>query len=78
MVSEQLKRVILTELELEDWDIQDGTTASMVPGWDSLNHARIISAVETQFNIRFRTAEILKLQTVGQLQTLVDAKIGTR
>lgn len=74
MISEKLKRVILAELELDDWDIQDGTTADTVPGWDSLSHVRIISAVEDAFRIRFHTREIVRLRNVGHLQELLDKK----
>lgn len=76
MISDRLKKVILGELELDDWDLRDGTTAPEVPGWDSLSHARIIAAVEAEFGVRFRTAEILRLESVGQLQALLDAKAG--
>lgn len=75
MVSEKLKKVILDQLELDDWELTDETTAGMVPGWDSLSHVRVISAVEEQFGLRFKTAEIYRLQTVGQLQALIDKKL---
>jgi len=72
MISENLKNVILSVLELDDWDIRDETTAGQVPGRDSLSHARVISGVEDAFGIRFQTREIVRLSTVGQLQELID------
>ena len=76
MVSDKLKKVILAQLDLDEWDIQDETIAEAVPGWDSLSHVRIISAIEDAYGMRFRTGEILRLKNVGQLQTLIDKKIG--
>lgn len=78
MVSEQLKKVILAELGLEGVEIGDDTTAAMLPGWDSLNHVRIIAAVENAFGVRFRAREIVRLENVGQLQALLDAKRAGR
>ena len=75
MVSEELKKVILSTLKLDEWEINDETTAPQVPGWDSLNHINVIVAVEKQFNLRFRSIEVLKLKTVGDLQKLIDLKI---
>lgn len=75
MVSDRLKQAILEQLELDDWDITDTTTASMVPGWDSLSHVKIISAVESAFKVRFQTMEVIRLRTVGELQTLIDRKL---
>lgn len=74
MISEKLKGVILKELDLEDFDINESTAASMVPGWDSLKHVRVIMAIEEAFGIRFRTLEVIRLKNVGELQTLIDRK----
>ena len=76
MVSEKLKKVILAQLGLDDWEIDDQTTAGTVPGWDSLSHVAVISAVEDAYKVRFKAGEILRLKTVGQLQALVDSKLS--
>lgn len=74
MISERLKKVILKELDLDDFDIQDDTLASQVPGWDSLSHVNVIVAIEKEFKIRFKTSEILKFKNVGEMQQSVDSK----
>jgi acyl carrier protein len=76
MVSPELKRIVLTQLELEAWDLDDASNAGTVPGWDSLSHARIIAAVEDAYDVRFGTREIMKLTDLGQLQALVDRKMA--
>lgn len=78
MISDRLKRVILTQLRLETWDrdLDDTTKATEVPGWDSLSHAAVIAAVEDEYGIRFQVREVLRLENVGQLQALVDSKTG--
>lgn len=76
MISPRLKKVILTQLGLDDWDLQDNTTASQVPGWDSLSHTLIIAAVEAEFGVRFSTREVLQLGDIGTLQALLDRKTG--
>lgn len=74
MVSERLKKVILEELDLTDYELQPSTTADTVPGWDSLSHARIIAAVEREFDVEFAVMDLLRLKNVGDLQALVDRK----
>lgn len=76
MIKHDLKRVILQELRLEDWQIEDETTAAEIPGWDSLNHANVILAVEKAFGVRFSNVEVLKLNSIGDLQRLLDSKLG--
>lgn len=72
MISSRLKKVILMELDLEDFPIEDTTVAHMVPGWDSLSHIRVITAVEAEYGLRFRSVELIRLRNVGDLQALID------
>jgi len=76
MITEELKKVILGALKLEDFDFNNETTAPEVPGWDSLTHVNVILAVEKHYNIRFKNLEILRLKNVGDLQKLVNSKLG--
>jgi acyl carrier protein len=76
MVSEKLKGVILREFGLEELDIDDSTTAAMVPGWDSLKHVQLVMAVEEAFGVRFRALEVIRLRNVGELQALIDRKLA--
>ena len=75
MITDKLKSIILRELDLEEFPIEETTTAPMVPGWDSLRHIRVLCAIEESYRIRFKTLEVLRLRNVGDLQTLVDSKI---
>lgn len=75
MISEKLKQVILKELELKEFNLQDETIASEVPGWDSLSHINIILAIEKGFGVKFKGLEILKAKNIGDLQKLIDSKI---
>lgn len=76
MISTELKAVILQQLNLDDFDLQDETIAPQVPGWDSLNHINIILAVEQKFGIKFKSRELLQLKCVGDLQNLVNSKLS--
>lgn len=74
MISDELKKVILGALKLEDYNFTDETIAPQVPGWDSLTHVNVILAVEKHYNIRLKNLEILRLKNVGDLQKLIDSK----
>lgn len=76
MISPELKKVILKQLNIDDFDLKDETIAPEVPGWDSLNHINIILAVEEEFKVKFKSYELLRLKCVGDLQKLVNEKLG--
>jgi len=49
-------------------------SADDVDGWDSLTHIRLILTIEKVFKIKFSTSEIGKLENVGDLVALIQAK----
>ena len=49
-------------------------TAKDVEGWDSLTHIRLMLTVEKSFKIKFTTSEIGKLENVGDLVALIEAR----
>jgi acyl carrier protein len=56
--------------------LRPGLTAADVPEWDSFNHINLIVAVESKFGIKFQTAELESMQTVGHLADLIQAKLA--
>lgn len=76
MITPELKKIVLGELELEDFPMNDEMKAFEVPGWDSLSHVRIICAIEKAYKIKFRNVEIVRLRSVGDLQKLIDQKLA--
>jgi acyl carrier protein len=75
MISGRLKKVILKVLKLNSFDLYDETLAYQVPGWDSLSHVIILAAIEKEYGIHFRVAEVLRLRNLGDLQILINSKI---
>ena len=49
-------------------------TADDVDGWDSLNHIRLMLAVQKKFGVKFSASEVGKLGNVGDLVALIRAK----
>jgi acyl carrier protein len=53
-------------------------TAADVPEWDSFNHINLIVAIESVFKIKFQTAELETLHTVGHLVDLIEKKLAAQ
>lgn len=53
-------------------------TAADVPEWDSFNHINLIVAIEQRFKIKFLTAELEQLHTVGHLAALIQTKLAAQ
>ena len=53
-------------------------TAASVPEWDSFNHIHLIVAVEARMKIKFHTAELESMQSVGHLVGLIEKKLANQ
>lgn len=72
LIDGQLSRTILDALNLKAFPLRKGTKSFEVPGWDSLSHVTVIMAVEDAYDVRFSTGDIVALQSVGDLERLLD------
>ncbi|GAC1359567.1 MAG: acyl carrier protein [Acidobacteriaceae bacterium] len=55
-----------------------GLSAGDVAEWDSFNHINLIVAIEGTFHLKFQTAELESLQTVGHLVDLISKKLRSQ
>jgi len=55
--------------------VTPGLTAADVAEWDSLNHIRLILAVEKAFKVKFTAAQTGNLKNVGELAALIRDKM---
>jgi acyl carrier protein len=62
--------------DVDDLEVTPATTAEDIEEWDSLSHIRLVVAIERRFKIRFKNAEIVGLQNVGELVEAIDGKTG--
>jgi acyl carrier protein len=54
--------------------LTDETTFADVPGWDSLAHVKLISALEAEFGTKFSVRDVMKMTTVGAIRQVIAAK----
>lgn len=55
--------------------ITEATTSDDVEEWDSVNHMKLIIALENELNIRFEPDEITSLADVKGLVDLIEQKL---
>lgn len=59
-----------------DLHIRPDMTPNDIDGWDSMAHVNLIAALELRFKIKFGTAELRGVRTVGDLGQLIDGKLA--
>ena len=61
--------------EMDDGEVSLDSSTESLDIWDSLNHLRLITAVEKEFNVKFTMSEIESIKTMATLQSLVDERV---
>lgn len=72
----KLTEIFKENLDLDEIELTDTTTADDVEGWDSLAHIGLIAAIEQEFGFRFAMKEVVNLHNVGEMVDLILQKIG--
>ncbi len=70
----RLQDVFREVFEDDDLTLTPATSAADIEEWDSLMHVTLILAVEGAFGLRFTSAQVSSLETVGDLVALIEAR----
>lgn len=57
----QLKRVLADVFGVEPSQIDDESSVDTVPKWDSLNHLKLVLALEDQFKVTLSEEQIVEM-----------------
>lgn len=71
----KVEEIFREELELDDLELTDETTADDVEEWDSLSHVQLVAAMEEAFGIEFKSREILSWENIGDLIDSIEKKL---
>lgn len=74
-VSEEIKKIIADILNVNVSKIDEDTAIGDIPSWDSLNHLRIISGIESHFGIRFTPDVLMDLEDVSDIVKAVEDRV---
>ena len=77
-IHQQLTEIFRDIFDDESLELRPGLTATDVPEWDSFNHINLIVAIEARFKVKFQTAELESMQTVGHLSDLIQTKLAAQ
>lgn len=74
MMIQRLRSLIAEMLDMPETDIAEDTSRAATETWDSLNHLQLVTALESEFQIKLTMQEIADVSTVGDLQRLIASR----
>jgi acyl carrier protein len=70
-MKERVRQVVADVLGVETQVVADDFSRDNADTWDSLNHLRIVTALEQEFAITLSMDEIVAVRNVGQVIELI-------
>jgi len=72
----ELNKIFIEVFENKKMTITFSSAVNDFEDWSSLKHIQLIDAIEKQFNIKFKLAEVIKLKTVDEICEGIKEKIA--
>ncbi|MEZ4409392.1 MAG: acyl carrier protein [Polyangiales bacterium] len=73
---EKLTEIFKEVFDLDALTLRDDMVAADVEEWDSLNHVKLVLAIESGFGVKFSTREIAGWKNVGDMTRTLRSKLS--
>lgn len=74
-MEKRLKRVLSKIFEMDEGEITRELTPERVVLWDSLHHLKMVTEIESVFEVRLTMKEIRSMTTFGRVQEVVESHL---
>jgi acyl carrier protein len=71
-LEDQLKQVFSNIFNIEYKKINDRSSINNIKKWDSLNHIKLIIALENKFKVKIKTDDIIKLNSYKKIKKILN------
>ena len=75
-VFERLNNVFRDIFDDDSIVVTEETTSNDIEDWDSLEHIKLVVAVEQEFGIKFNMNEVTTMKNVGEMVDIILSRIG--
>jgi len=72
---EKLKELFADTFDIDEDDVTDETSKDSLASWDSLNHLRLVTALEQDFEIALTMEEINSMTTYAKVSEYVSHRL---
>ena len=69
-----INKILVKVFGISEENISDDATMNDIPGWDSLTHMDLITAIEESLGIELNGDEIAEMTSFGNIRKVLTAK----
>lgn len=75
-VRQKVLNIAADVLSTPSGSLTETSSPKTIENWDSIRHLNLVLALEDRFALQFAPEEMEQMDTIGQITSLVEAKLG--
>lgn len=75
LIRKRIEKVFREVFSKPSFVFSPGLSAADVPEWTSLQHVRLIAALEKEFALHFEFSELVEIETVGDIIRVIEQRL---
>jgi acyl carrier protein len=75
-VDERLERLLQDVLDLGPGPVPGDLSRSSLEKWDSINHLRLVTAIESEYGIELTMSDVAAIENVTDVESLIGQYQG--
>lgn len=77
-MSTSIETIISELFEIDPSELTDAHSPDQIGKWDSMNHLKLITAIENAYEIKLSMQEIQTMLSIGTIKKVVDEHESTK
>lgn len=74
-MKEKLKQLMAEVFEIDPRQVMEDATINNLEGWDSLNHLRLVAAIEGQFHVKLSQDDIVRMISFQKIVSILGSRV---
>jgi acyl carrier protein len=74
----KVRQAFQAAFEIDPQSVSIETTASDIPGWDSVGHLSLGASLEETFGISLDVDDLMEMENVREIVRIIDAKLSKK
>ena len=74
-MKDEIRKIMANILGVHEGDIEDDTAIGDLGSWDSLNHLKILSAIENTYNIQFTPDVLMDIEDFSDIVRATEERV---
>lgn len=72
----KVQEAFKTAFDIDPQTVTIDTTPNDIPAWDSMGHVALASSLERAFGLSFDVDDLMEMENVKKIVTVVQSKLG--